>query len=424
MPADNIHGWRADVVNLLKELNSPIYRWPGGNFVSGYNWKDGIGPRDKRAPRKNPAWTSVESNDVGIHEFMDLMQMIGSEPFIALNMGLGSVEDAAAEVEYVVGPATSPMGKLRAGNGQAEPFPARYWAVGNEMYGRWQLGFMPQDQYIKKHNDTAAAIWKIDPKAQLVAVGNIGEWTQNMFKGSASSMNLLSEHIYCKELPDPIAHAKQLADEIKKRADAHRQYRKEIPQLQGKDIRIAMDEWNYWYGRYVFGELGVRYRLKDALGVALGLHEYFRNSDLFFMANYAQTINVLGAIKTTPTAASLETTGEALKMYRAHFGTIPVPIDQQPEGLDVSIAWTADRSTLTVSVINLTNKPDTLTLNPTGGALRESAGLWEISGSDMEAYNDPGKPPSIAIKETNRKVSDNTLRIPAQSAVIYSFEKR
>lgn len=424
MPADNINGWRSDVVALLKELDAPIYRWPGGNFVSGYDWKDGIGPRDKRAPRKNPAWTSAEMNDVGIHEFMDLMNTIHSEPFVALNMGLGTVADAAAEVEYIVGSPDSEMGKLRAANGHPEPFKATYWAVGNEMYGRWQLGFMPQDQYIKKHNEAAAAIWKIDPKAQLVAVGELGTWTQNMFKGSASSMSLLSEHIYAKELPDPIAHAKQLADQIKVRAEAHRKYRKEIPELAGKDIRIAMDEWNYWYGPYVFGELGVRYRLKDGLGVALGLHEFYRNSDLFFVANYAQTVNVLGAIKTTPTASAFEATGLVLKLYRKEFGTIPVSIAQQPEGLDVSAAWNADRSNLTLSVVNLTDKADSITLEFAGGAFKESVRKFEISGTDLQAYNDPGKPLPITIQESAEDAPGGKLNIAPRSATIYRFEKR
>ncbi len=100
MPADNVNGWRMDVVALLKELNAPTYRWPGGNFVSGYNWRDGIGERNKRPPRKNPAWKGVEYNDVGIHEYMELMALIESEPFIAVNTGLGTVEEVAEEVEY------------------------------------------------------------------------------------------------------------------------------------------------------------------------------------------------------------------------------------------------------------------------------------------------------------------------------------
>ena len=135
-------------------------------------------------------------------------------------------------------------------------------------------------------------------------------------------------------------------------ADAHRSYRpvRRSIKLKGKNIRICMDEWNYWYGDYKYGELGCQYHLNDALGIARGLHEYFRNSDLYFMANYAQTINVLGCkVKVSPTAVSLETTGSSAgRMYRGHFGTIPIPIAEQPKGLDVSAAWTEDKSAITL----------------------------------------------------------------------------
>ncbi|MGH7976137.1 MAG: alpha-L-arabinofuranosidase C-terminal domain-containing protein, partial [Limisphaerales bacterium] len=114
MPADNIKGWRRDVVALLKQLDSPIYRWPGGNFVSGYNWRDGIGPRDKRPPRHNPAWKGVESNDVGSDETMELMRLIHAQPYVAINTGLGGAKEAANEVQYFNGAEDTPMGKLRA----------------------------------------------------------------------------------------------------------------------------------------------------------------------------------------------------------------------------------------------------------------------------------------------------------------------
>jgi alpha-L-arabinofuranosidase len=425
MPADNLDGWRPDVVAALKELDAPIYRWPGGNFVSGYDWRDGINPnRDRRPPRHNPAWSGVEFNDVGIHEFMHLMEIIGAEPYVALNTGLGSVDNAAAEVQYLNGPITSPMGKLRADNGHPRPFDVRYFAVGNEMFGAWQRGFMPMDDYVKKHNDVAAAIWKADPAAQLVAVGRVGAWSQAMFRNCADDMNFISEHIYCKELSDPVAHTAQLADEIKHVADAHRQYRRTIDQLKGKDIRICMDEWNYWYGDYKYGELGCQYRLKDALGVARGLHEYFRNSDLFFMANYAQTVNVLGCIKTSATAASLESTGLALEMYRKQFGTIPIPIADQPAGLDVSAAWTADQSAITVAIVNPSKSADEITLDCGDLAFRETARCWSIGGPDMEAFNEPGRPPAIVIQQSTINVAAKTLAAPAQTVVLYRLDVR
>jgi alpha-L-arabinofuranosidase len=422
MPADNIKGWRPEVVALLKELNSPIYRWPGGNFVSGYNWRDGIGQRDKRPPRKNPAWKGVEHDDVGIHEYMELMELIGAEPFVSANTGLGTVEEVAQEVEYCNGSADTPMGKLRAQNGHPEPYGVKWWAVGNEMFGSWQLGHMPLEEYVKKHNRVAEAMWKVDKSIKLIGVGDVGQWSETMLKVCSDYMNLISEHIYCKEKTDVVAHSKQLSEEIIRKADAHRKYRKEIPELAGKDIRIAMDEWNYWYGDYIYGELGVRYHLKDALGAAIGLHEYFRNSDLYFMANYAQTVNVIGAIKTSRTAAAFETTGLVLKLYRNHFGQIPVAVSGGANPLDVVAAWTENRKTLTISIVNPTEQKCELAMDVKGTNLADKGRLWIITHSDPMAYNEPGKTPNVVIKEEAFTGISNKLSVPPLSVSLYEFK--
>jgi alpha-L-arabinofuranosidase len=245
-----------------------------------------------------------------------------------------------------------------------------------------------------------------------------------MFRNCADNMNFISEHIYCKELADPVAHTAQLANEIKRVADAHRGYRQSIDQLKGKNIRVVMDEWNYWYGEYKYGELGCQYHFKDALGVARGLHEYFRNSDLFFMANYAQTINVLGCVKVSPTAVSLETTGLALEMYRNEFGTIPIPIARQPDGLDFSAAWTADKSAITVAIVNCHKADDSITLDMADTAFRNGVKCWTLGNPDMDACNEPGKPPVVSIKETDEAITNNTFPAPAQSVVLYRLEVR
>ncbi|MCJ7778096.1 MAG: hypothetical protein MUP16_07275 [Sedimentisphaerales bacterium] len=419
MPVDNIKGWRKDVVALLKELNSPVYRWPGGNFVSGYNWRDGIGERDKRPPRKNPAWKGIEHNDVGIHEYMDLMELIGTEPFIAVNTGLGTVEEVADEVQYCNGSAETPMGKLRAQNGHPQPFDVKWWAVGNEMYGQWQLGHIPLEEYVKKHNRVAEAMWNVDRSIKLVGVGEAGKWSETMLKMCSDYMNLISEHIYCKEKRDVIGHTRQLAQQIRHKANAHRKYRQEIEELRGKDIRIAMDEWNFWYGDYIYGELGVRYHLKDALGVAIGLHEYFRNSDLYFMANYAQTVNVIGAIKTTKTAAAFETTGLALKLYRNNFGTLPVSVTGDTGPLDVAAAWTEDHKALTIAIVNPASQEQKLTMNLKGTKLTSKGNLWLISHSDPMAYNEPGEEPNVAIEEKPITGVSHKLSVPPLSISLY-----
>jgi alpha-N-arabinofuranosidase len=418
MPADNILGWRADTVALVEELDSPVYRWPGGNFVSGYDWKDGIGDPDKRPPRKNPAWKGVESNDVGLHEYMDLMREIDAKPFVAVNTGLGDAASAAEQVQYANGSTDTPMGRLRADNGHPEPFGIEWWAIGNEMYGDWQLGHMPLTDYVEKHKAVVDAMRAEDPDIRPIAVGAVGEWSQTMLGNAADHMELLSEHLYWQDKDDVPAHVEQIVTGIRRLADAHRGYRQDLPPLKGKDIRIALDEWNYWYGPFEYGELGTRYFLQDGLGIAAGLHEMFRNTDLFFMANYAQTVNVIGAIKTTKTQAEMEPTGLVLALYRHRFGTVPVAVETQTAPLDVAAAWTADRTALTVAVVNPTDEARTLKLDvqgaePTGPGMR-----FVLTGADRWAHNEPGRPRGVDVTRTSLTEGADRVVVPPLSVTL------
>lgn len=424
MPDDNILGWRADVVELLKELNAPVYRWPGGNFVSGYDWKDGIGDPDRRPPRKNPAWKGVEHNDVGIHEFMDLCHEINAEAYIAVNTGLGGQDAAAEEIEYVNGAPDTPMGKLRTQNGRSKPYGVKWWAIGNEMYGDWQLGHMPLEEYVQKHNQVVEAMRMVDPGMKAIAVGAIGPWSKQMLTTCSDYMSLISEHLYCQEKEDVVEHTGQIAEKIREIAKAHREYRKSIPNLAGKDIRIAQDEWNYWYGPNEYGELGTRYFLQDGLGVAIGLHEFFRNSDLFFMANYAQTVNVIGAIKTTKTQAEFETTGLVLKLYRERFGSVPVHLQGEIKPLDIAGALSTDGQTLTLAIVNPTEQPKSITLNLTGGQFYGSGTRWVITGPDKWSYNAPGKQRQVDIVQTAFTTFSNDINLAPLSVTLYAFKLR
>lgn len=423
MPADNVRGMRPDTLRLLKALNAPLYRWPGGNFVSGYDWRDGLGDPDRRPPRKNPAWRGVESNDFGLHEFLDFCQEVKAEPLIVVNTGFGDAHSAAEEVEYVNRPPESANGAWRARNGRREPWRVKWWGVGNEMWGPWQLGYMSLNQYVLKHNLVETAMRRVDPSILTVASGNMGRWTEGMLANCPDHMTLLSEHFYCQERPSVLEHVMQMTNNIRAKAEAHRRYRLTIPQLKGKDIRIAMDEWNYWYGPEVFGQLGVRYFLKDALGVAAGLHEFFRNTDIIGMANYAQTVNVIGCIKTTSTAAWMETTGLVLQLYRQQYGTLPVAVTGAPQPLDVAAALTEDRRALTLGVVNPMPDAMPLALSITGAALTGRGRLWRISGTDPQAYNDASRTP-VAIQEEEVRDLGSRVVLPPYSVTLYRLEAR
>ncbi len=420
MPADNVEGMRVDTLTLLKELDSPVYRWPGGNFVSGYDWKDGIGPRDRRPPRKNPAWKGIEHNDFGLDEFMTFCRVLGTEPYIAVNSGLGGVENAVQELQYANGSPDTSMGELRAKNGHPEPYKVKWWGIGNEMYGGWQLGHMPLDNYIKKHNVFAEAMRAEDPSITLVGVGAAGQWSEGMMQHCADHMELISEHFYRQGHTGLASHVRQIPDAVRQKAEAHRDYRRRFDSLKDKDIDIALDEWNYWYGPHVYGELGTRYFLKDALGIAAGLNEYTRQSDIMFMANYAQTVNVIGCIKTSKTAASFATTGLALKLYRKQFGVTPVAATtEQP--LDVAAAITKDGRTLTVAVVNPTMRELELPLTTVGASLTGSGQRWEIAGNDPMAYNEPGKPAKVTIQESVVTGATDSLSVAPCSVTLFAL---
>ncbi len=443
MPADNVRGMRRDTLALLKQLGGTIYRWPGGNFTSGYDWRDGIGDRDRRPPRKNPAWTGVEHNDFGTDEFIDFCREIGTEPLIAANTGFGDAHSAAEWVEYCNGKADTEGGAIRVRLGHPQAYGVKRWCVGNEMFGPWQLGFMQLNQYVIKHNEVAKKMHAADPSLILVAVGDLEQinkdydpqqakrgigWSQGMLEACSDNMDFLSEHFYRGRVPweknarvDLLTSVTQLKDAIRHKADGHRKLQPSLPQLKGRFIPISMDEWNYWHLDYVYGELGCVYDLSDTLGVAEGLNEYYRQTDVIHMAFYAQTVNVIGAIKTNKTAAEMEGTGLVLSLYRHHYGSIPLKIAQDFAPLDIGAALSTDRHTLTVSVINPTKADVSVQLSMNGEQVSGPATRWHITGADEFVHNAPGQPRQIDITRTNGLDAKAPLTVPSLSCALFEI---
>ncbi len=443
MPADNVEGMRADTLELLKELGGTIYRWPGGNFTSGYDWHDGIGDRDRRPPRKNPAWTGVEHNDFGTDEFLAFCRIVGTEPMIAVNTGFGDAYCAAQWVQYCNGTSDTLAGSWRANHGNPEPYKVKYWCVGNEMFGTWQLGFMSLSQYQIKHNLVAEAMLEQDPSIELAAVGALGIintnsdpeqaksghcWSTGMLMNCADYMHLISEHFYRGRLPweessrFPLEEAVvQMKTAIRETAQGHRRLQASLPNLKGRVIPITMDEWNYWHREYSYGELGCAYDMADALGIAEGLHEYFRQSDIVQMAFYAQTVNVIGAIKTSRTAAQMETTGLVLELYRRHFGSIPLLIDADFGPLDVVAALSEDGKTLTVGIVNPTLEAKSIKLALKGATVRGMGTRWAVSAPSEYCRNEPGKDRAVDIDRTDAINAAEGLMVAPLSATVFAF---
>jgi alpha-N-arabinofuranosidase len=169
--ADNVQGLRPDTIALLRQLKSGFWRLPGGDFISDFNWHDSVGYRDKRPPVFDYVWNAVQSNDVGMDEFMSLCRLIGVEPYITVNAGFGDAHSAAGEVKYMNASVNTRLGTMRARNGHPEPYHVKFWNVGNEPYGTWQLGRTDLKYYVLRHNEFARAMRKVDPSIAILAAG-------------------------------------------------------------------------------------------------------------------------------------------------------------------------------------------------------------------------------------------------------------
>jgi len=375
MPAENVSGFKAATIHWLKELGIEIARWPGGNFVSAYDWRDGIGDRDKRPPRRELAWNGLESNDMGIDEFMAFCRLVGATPYLAVNSGLGDAHSAAEEVEYVNGPATSRLGKLRAANGHPAPYGVKIWGVGNEMYGPWQWGHMSIRQYPEKHNLMVRAMREVDPTIEVIAsgatpeeaswcyienrqlgtfaeretvseplpfaFGSTQDWTGALLATSAESIDYLGEHFYGYPnlVIDPAAlqfvlsdepmalKVRRLSNRVQLKFEAWDEYVKRFPGLRDKDIRFAFDEWSP-RNRGVGGKPApVNHPMLNPLTNALVYHEFFRHSDKVGLAVATGGMGGL-ANDSHGDAIGLRLEGLVMKLLHDHFaGALPVAVD-------------------------------------------------------------------------------------------------
>jgi len=366
MPADNISGFKASSIRYLKEMGIGIARWPGGNFVSAYDWRDGIGDRDTRPPRRELAWNGMESNDMGIDDFMAFCRLIGAEPYLAVNSGLGDAHSAAEEVEYVNGPATSRLGAIRAANGHPAPYGVKIWGVGNEMYGPWQWGHMSITQYPDKHNLIVKAMRKVDPAIKVIASGATPEeaswcyienrqfntfegrlkqdlplpfafgsredWTGALLKTSAEHIDYLGEHFYgypnlvidlaseqFVASDEPLElKVRRLANRVQFKFEAWDEYVKRMPSLKDMNIQFAFDEWSPRNRSVGSGPAPVNHPMLNPLTNALVYHEFFRHSD---KVGLAVATGGMGAVAsdTYGDAIGLRMEGQVMKVLHDHF---------------------------------------------------------------------------------------------------------
>ena len=330
-PLSDERGFREDVLALLRNLRLGTLRWPGGNFASNYHWQDGIGPKDDRPRRPELAWGGEEPNRFGTDEFLAYCAELGTEPYICLNMGTGTLEEALAWVEYCNSAANTYWAARRGDNGRAEPYRVRYWALGNEMYGAWQVGAMSAEEYVREATRWGRAIRMLDPGAVLIGCGETGwtEWDRVVIDGLAGLVDYHSVHLYTGSddywtnvlQPHQAERAIRSAAAMIERSA----YRQSLPKMP----RIAYDEWNVWY-RVMTGDLAERYTHPDALAVATYLNIFIRHSGWVKMANLAQLVNAIAPIVATPETAVVQPVYYPVLLHAQ--AALDVAVDVRVEG--------------------------------------------------------------------------------------------
>ena len=328
-PAADKDGFRTDVIALIRELGVPIVRYPGGNFLSGYNWRDGVGPREKRPVRLDLAWFSTESNEFGTDEFMKWCRLAGVEPMMAVNMGTGTISDAAQLVEYCNHPGGTTISEMRRANGAGAPYNVRYWCIGNEMDGPWQIGHLSADEYGKKALEAAKVMrWtngEMDGKAgangklKLIVSGSSNhemptfpEWDRVVLEHTYREADLLSMHRYYmysaarkRPLEDFLGSADDMAEYIGTLKATIEYVR--AKERSKKRVGISFDEWNIWTVTAPRTEplwkraphlLEDVYTFQDALVFAGLMNTLLNNCDAVRAACLAQLVNVIAPIMT------------------------------------------------------------------------------------------------------------------------------
>ena len=454
------NGFRNDVMEEVRELGVPIVRYPGGNFVSGYNWLDGIGPKQERPRVLDKAWNAINTNQFGTDEFLLWCKMVGTNPLIGLNLGTGTPEQAAALVEYCNVEKGTRWSDLRRKNGVAEPYKVDHWCLGNEMDGPWQIGHMTATQYGLKAADAARQMRYVDTDLKLVACGSSGpfmptylEWDREVLEQCYEYVDALSLHRYfgnteketdkdtAKYLALNLTMDKQIAETVAV-CDMVRGHKR-----SPKKLWLSFDEWNVWYrersGDAVNGHrqeaphlLEEVYNLEDALLVGGLVNTLVRNADRVKLACLAQLVNVIAPIMTNGGGLFRQTIyypyswalhmawGDALNVLAeapeyevSGMGRVPY--------LDVVATFSKEKGNASVFILNRdlerAHQVD-LVWEDTAPTRVISASV--LTGSDLKAVNSFGSPKTVLPTELAKPTTSGghtKFEVPARSYTVLQW---
>ena len=444
----NIGGFRLDVLEAVKQLNCPIVRWPGGNFVSGYHWLDGVGPRDQRPRRFEMAWGQEEPNTFGTDEFIEWCRLIGAEPYIVVNAGNGTPEEAAQWVEYCNSARNTYYAQLRRKYGHEEPYRVKIWGIGNELFGRWQIGFcINGEECARRTVEFANEMSRVDPEIKIIAVGHEDpEWNIDMVKHAGEYFDYLSIHIYIwgdkKTYRELVASSAGIEKELREIYGLIQSVRRKYNIK--REIKIAFDEWNVWYPEAKPPLLSQVTSIKDAVFTAGVLNALHRLCNEVPMAAFAQTVNVLPLILASKDGRMVLTPQYLVfKMYGANTGDYVLPtVNDSPlyrsSELNMPIPFIDSSATITrdgrILYLYLVNRHETepAYIQTSFRGFKPLKGYMQtVAGETIESKNTFEDPNAVKIEEGSVKVENgkaafelkphsvNIIKLEGESSITY-----
>jgi alpha-N-arabinofuranosidase len=456
------NGYRKDVLEEIRKLKVSIVRYPGGNFVSGYNWLDGVGPKQDRPRVLDKAWNALNSNQFGTNEFLAWCSAAGTQPLLAVNLGTGTPEEAAALVEYCNVEKGTRWSNLRRKHGVAEAHRVQHWCLGNEMDGPWQIGHMPAVEYGLKAADAGRQMRYVDRGLTLVACGSSGpgmntylEWDRTVLEQCYPYVDAISLHRYftnegaetggdsAKFLALNLSMEKQIA-EVASVCDFVRGRLK-----SPKKLWLSFDEWNVWYrartGSAVDGNrqeaphlLEEVYNLEDALLVGGCINTLLRSADRVRIGCLAQLVNVIAPLMTNANGLVRQTIlypyswalryagGEVLDLMAENAAVYEISATEKAPYLDVAGTVGGTDGVVSLFVLNRDlAKARQLEVNWEGKAATKLSTSLVLTGSDLKAVNDFGTPNRVVPKDAERPVMSGgrtMIEVPPRSYSVFQWQ--
>ncbi len=438
-PLADEQGFRKDVLEALSRLNMPIIRYPGGNFVSGYRWMDGVGPVEDRPARPELAWETLEPNLFGTNEFIQFCRKIKTEPYLVVNCGDGDMREARDWVEYCNSNQDTALAKLRRKHGFDAPHNVKYWGVGNEVDGEWQIGYKTPQEYARAYKEFAKVMRWVDPSIKLLA-SLVSSWSaefveraQLLLDHAPEFIDYMAIHWYVGNPENDFTHYMSLSELIDERLNGIEGLIKAMKLQRNiqRPIAIAVDEWNVWYRAR--GEtleernnLEEIYNLEDALMVALHFNAFIRHAQSVKMANIAQIVNVIAPIFTNREGLFLQTIYYPFELYSRTCGNIALDpfwkSDTFSAGghtalrtLDVSTSLDEAGKSLTIFVVNRSETQALETaISLDSGFFAGDVKAHVINGPDIKATN--------SFDQPNRVITQTAALTAERSLLNYTFE--